>query len=440
MRILFLAILLGSGLMLRAQDYPELNLALVQGNYAEVISKGRPLIDRGGAAGKLLELVAIAHEGLEQKDRALECYQKALEISPNSLELQNSVARCYLGLGRVAEAKNTYLKVLEVDSTNFMANNQLAKILYTQREFGNAVTIYGKLIVIDTANYYFYKQAGECFSQLNLNPFAINLFTEAFRLNPRDPGLAVSLAVCHLNGGEATPALEVIHEAQRYDSLNFSLLRYEGFTYFGLKDYEKSDSLFYKLVELGDTTYFTLSHLGFSLMGRNYVYKAIKPLERAYEIDSTDFELLRNLAIAATQVAGPEKGLFYYQKLEDVLRPAPSRLAAVFSGRGDIYRRLRNYDLAYEWFLKAYATENGNLLHLANAGQAMYYKKDYSKAKKCYLEFVETYDRRTRQGHNLSADAQVFSANAVIRNSLKEIETEEFFQGKTPPPAKSGKK
>jgi len=107
MRILLLAILLGSGLMLRAQDYRELNLALVQGNYAEVISKGRPLIDQGLADGKLFELMAIAHEGLEQKDKALDYYQRALNMTSASLSLQNSIGRCFLGLGRITEAKNS---------------------------------------------------------------------------------------------------------------------------------------------------------------------------------------------------------------------------------------------------------------------------------------------------------------------------------------------
>ncbi len=440
MRLFLLTILLGSGLMLRAQDYLELNLALVQGNYAEVISKGRPLIERGDTSGKLFELLATAHEGLEQKDKALDYYQRALTIAPTSLSLQNSIGRCLLGLGRITEASNVFSEVLAVDSTHFFANNQLGKILFAQREYGKAATIYGKLIVVDTTNYYFFKQAGECFNQLGFNPFAINLFSQAFQLNPRDPGLAVSLAVCLLKAGDATPALEVIDKAQQYDSLNIPLLRYEGYIYFGVKNYENSDSIFYKLIDMGDTSFFSLSHLGLSLMGRNYIFRAIKPLIRAYEIDSTNFEVLCNLAVAASQVESPERGLYYYQKLEQVLKPNPNKLAAVFSGRGDIYRKQNKYEQAYEWFLKAYATEPGNLLHLANAGQAMYYKKDYTRAKKCYLEFIETYDRRSLQGHDFAQDREVFSTNQYVRNQLKSAETEEFFQGKTPPNSKPDKK
>ena len=420
--IIIIALFLGSGLMLRAQDYSELNLALAKGNYAEVILRGRPLIEQGGATGKLLELVAMAHEGLEQKDRALECYQLALPFSSDSLRIENSIGRCLVGLGRIREAMNTYIRVLAVDSTNSFANIQLAKIYFSQREYAKASSIYGMLAAMDTSNYYFFKQAGECYNQMGLYPFAITMYTEAFRINPRDPALGLSLALCHLRTGHFTPTLAVIDEAQKYDSLNIPLLRYEGLTYMYKNDFERSDSIFYKLVDMGDTTLFTLSRLGFSLMGRNYVFRAIKPLERAYALDSTDYDLLTNLATAASQAVSPEKGFYYYQRLEDALRPKPDKLAAVFSGRGEIYTRQRNYNAAYDWFKKAYATEPGNLIHLANAGRALYYKKDYSKSKKCYQEFVETYDKLERAGHDFSTDPAVFHQNSMVRAYLRELE------------------
>ena len=129
--ITIIALFLGSGQLLRAQDYSTLNLALAQGKYVEVVTKGGLLIDSAGPSGKLLELIALAHEGLERRDRALEYYQLALPLSADSLRIQNCIGRCFLNLGRTKEATNTFMNVLAADSTNFIASNQLAKIYYS---------------------------------------------------------------------------------------------------------------------------------------------------------------------------------------------------------------------------------------------------------------------------------------------------------------------
>ena len=419
---LILILFLGSGQLLRAQDYSELSLALAQGKYSEVVSKGRLLIDSAGPTGKLLELVAIAHEGLEQREPALECYQRALPLSTDSLRIQNSIGRCLVGLGRSREASAVFITVLEADTTNFFANNQLAKIYYSQSNYVKAISIYSKLAAMDTTNYVFYKLLGDCYSRMEKNSEAIDFYTKGFKINPRDAALGVSLAICHLKSGLLNPTLAVIDEAQRYDSLNVSLLRYEGICYMYKKEYEKSDSLFYKLVEMGDTTFFTLSRLGQSLLGRNYIYKAIKPLEQAYVLDSTDYDVLMRLAYASYQVVGPEKGLLYYDKLEAGLQPEKGRLAAVFSGRADIYYSTKNYDAAQEWYKKAYATDPANLLYLANMGRSLYYNKEYAKSKRCYLEFVETYERLSSAGHNFMSDPPVMANYSMIKAYLKELE------------------
>ncbi len=424
--IFMLAIFLGWGQLLLAQEYGELSIALVQGRYADVIASGRTLADSVANNPKFLEIMALAHEGLGQDQQALEYYQHALAITPQSTNLENSVGRCLFSLGRVKEAEKVFSSVVQSDSLNFFANSQLAKIFLGQKEYLKALERYGRLASMDSSNYYFFKQLGECYSKLGFNPFAVEMFSQAFRLNPRDANLTVSLATAYLNAGNQEEALNVCNAYEQYDSLNIPVLRYKGFTLVSMKRYEEGEAVMRKLLSIGDTSAFTYSFLGYALNWNGLIYQSVEPLEKAYQLDSTDFRVTTTLASAIAATYNPKQGLEYYSKAEALISPKPSDVIQLEAGRAWIYAKLGMVDTAYYLYKKAFVTDSSNIINLYHAAFLAYSNHKEVRAKADFIEYVQLFDKKVLKGSRM--DAEQRDAYTSAKFYLKRLKEQEFFE------------
>lgn len=424
--ILMLAVFLGWGQVLPAQEYGELSMALVQGRYAEVISIGQTLGDSVALNPKFLVIMAMAHERLEQDQQALEYYQRALTLTPKNVTLENSVGRCLLSLGRVKESENVFSDVLQSDSLNFFANSQLAKINFMQRDYRKAVERYGVSAIMDTTNYYFYKQLGECYSRLGFNPFAVEMFSRAFRLNPRDAGLTVSLATAQVSAGNIEEALAECEAFEHFDSLNVPVMRYKGYTLLLLRKFDEVEAVMHKLLSIGDTSAFTYSCLGYALNWNGLIYQSVEPLEKAYKLDTTNFKVITTLASAIAATYDPKMGLEYFDKAEALISPRPFDLAEIVEGRAHIYEKLGKVEMAYSLYNKAFAIDSSNILNLYNAAMVAYQHGHIRWAKESFRQFVFQFDQKVQQGSHMDANQHDAYETAIFY--LKRLKEQDFFE------------
>jgi tetratricopeptide (TPR) repeat protein len=113
---------------------------------------------------------------LQQLDKALVWYQRAVAIWPHALDFQSKYGTCLLSMGRVDEAQKVFSFILSENPDYATANTNLA-FLYMQQ--GNLTMAY-------------------------------DLLLRAIRLNPDNEQTLINLAVCYHNNGQDDKARKTL--------------------------------------------------------------------------------------------------------------------------------------------------------------------------------------------------------------------------------------
>jgi tetratricopeptide (TPR) repeat protein len=100
-------------------------------------------------------------------ERALECLQEVLSLSPNNATILNMTGYCYEKMRKYPESIATFKSVLEIDKHNYNAYNSLAYILTITGGDLNEALRYGKISLeadpenpayLDTVGYIYLKK------------------------------------------------------------------------------------------------------------------------------------------------------------------------------------------------------------------------------------------------------------------------------------------
>jgi tetratricopeptide (TPR) repeat protein len=130
----------------KAQNYEEAVLY-----FQEVIDKGDRTIK--GYTDSMIHL-AFSYDLLQQPDKAMDIYKKALEETPNDKDLLFNLGRLYINREEYGKAIEILMKVLELDPNDFYANMGLANSYLKLEQYEKAIPFYEKAVEIkpDNAN------------------------------------------------------------------------------------------------------------------------------------------------------------------------------------------------------------------------------------------------------------------------------------------------
>ena len=116
-------------------------------------------------------------------DNAMECYNRAIELSPEKSELYRKRALMYMFLHKNDEALIDCSKALEIERS---AESYVycALAYYYMEEYEKTITNYTKAIELSPNDSAYYYARGECYWRLNDCVNAILDYTKAINLNP----------------------------------------------------------------------------------------------------------------------------------------------------------------------------------------------------------------------------------------------------------------
>ena len=122
---------------------------------------------------------------IEDNDIALDYFNSALDIAPESSEAWYNKGMFYQKRDQYSQAKTCYRTILVYDSTNIDAHyNQGFLQLMRDNDYDSAIYFYEKLIDIDSLSYRAYNDLGLAYEFKNEKSKAIMFYEKALAINP----------------------------------------------------------------------------------------------------------------------------------------------------------------------------------------------------------------------------------------------------------------
>ena len=203
--ILFPLLLSGCTIFLRTQP-KEIEI------YDPLIERNRQWqeqIDRGNWA--------LNNQDLQ---RALEAYQAALVIKPNSSETQLKIGMLYLQRSEYENARDAFVAYLKLDAKNTNVWNYLGYVYEKLNAYSTAARAYERALQIDQRNLYAMNHLGLAYKQLNQLDDAEQILRKALEIDPKcarheSQNLHNYLALIYLERGEVGEAIAEFRESVR---------------------------------------------------------------------------------------------------------------------------------------------------------------------------------------------------------------------------------
>ena len=258
---------------LALQNHKKNNFQIAEKLYNEIL-KSSPFHE--GAQSNL----GILYNQLGKPQKAINCFEKAIQINPNSANAYYSLGVIFTQLGESQKAINYYEKAIQINPNSANAYYSLGVIFAQLGESQKAISCYEKAIQINPNHIHAHNNLGVIFAQLGESQKAINFFEKAIQINPNHIDAHNNLGTILNELGESQKAISCYEKAIQINP-NFANAYYNLGTI---------------LNELGESQ------------------KAINYYEKAIQINPNYIDAHNNLGVIFTQLGESQKAINCFEK------------------------------------------------------------------------------------------------------------------------------
>ena len=407
--------------------------------YAEVVSYAATLQPGDTSDYATMYALGQACEGMLKYRDAYRYYRRCLSIDSTRTDLLATASRMAANLGKAAEAE-TYLQQLRArDTTDFYANYQLARLYAQQGEYAKAIGRYEFLLQQDPENSVLMRLIGDCYNRMDYPVSAFRYYLNAFRRDPENASLAASLSNLLLLLQEPGEAMAVCDTSLRYHPNSRLLLQSKGLALFTMQKYAQADTVYSILMAQGDSSYNTLKYGGSAQYYAGQYMRSIKPLEKAYQKDTTSVEVCLLLGSSLGRTFDRKRAFELFDNAEVLMRPQPALVDMLIRFRAETFDRDNQYDKANVLYYQLWNESRrfdmlGRIWQRYRTSKMAEQSDDYrQRALFIHMLFATEYLKRPeRRKDNL----------VYLRSLLSQFQEEMFFRGvkQLPTLAPDGKK
>ncbi len=129
--------------------------------------------------------------------RAIQAYEKVIELEPNYVEAYNNLAIVYQEMGDWENARLTYQKSIELNPRYEKAHNNLGILLCLQERYEESIEAFQKALVINPRNLESYINLGILYKKTAQMDKAVACYQKALHINPLHPEAHYNIALLH---------------------------------------------------------------------------------------------------------------------------------------------------------------------------------------------------------------------------------------------------
>ena len=322
------------------------------------------------------EALGRIYNAQREYSKAIESYQKAVELSPTWQSPQISIAiahllsrdyvKCREQLNRVfvsypddadaylilgylhhllrnhSEEVSTYEKAIEIHPNNIQLLYGLAFGYAANDNFSESLRTYKKVLSLDLEFVWAYTGLGEMYKRQESYPEALKQFGRALKLDP----------------------------------LSFNAYYGMGLTYLEMDDYSMAISHFNKAIEIDPTYPFTYISMARLYEEQNELNRSQEYLQKAIVADPNEKLAHLHIGFVLSKQKKYSESIASYQRAIDI----DNNYALGYVGMGKVYNVLKNYPQAISNFNRAIAIDPKEQTAYYNLGYTYRHLLEYEKA------------------------------------------------------------
>ncbi len=249
-------------------------------------------------------------------DKAIKTLEKLSSLNPEFLAAWEQLGLCYYSLYKPRKARDALTRALELKPEQFKEWYILGNVYFDNNQYDRAINTYLKLLEMENETLEImgvnldelWENLGRSFSYQEETDKAIEAFEKAINLNPNNINVWIYFGKFYEENEQYDKAIEIYGKALSYHPNNFEILENLGIVYYMIEDYENAINSLAKSSDLDPDIFLTWFYLGKSYYKTENYKKAAKAFQNCTEIYPVDFEsiyflgltqkLLRNYSMA----------------------------------------------------------------------------------------------------------------------------------------------
>jgi len=216
------------------------------GNVLKSLGKLNKAIDYYQKALDLQPNYAVAHNNLGNTllqqgklKQASKHYQQAIQIQPNYADAHYNLAIILLKRNDITGATEYLNKTLQLQPDHTEAHNQMAQLLHQQGNFDKAIYHYKECLKLDPYNTTVFHNLGAIFLEQGEPAAALKYFLRLLQIAPNFDTY-FNLGVIYMYLGRANDAIQYFQEALKKDPNHFASYSNLGSIYLKAGDYKNA--------------------------------------------------------------------------------------------------------------------------------------------------------------------------------------------------------
>jgi tetratricopeptide (TPR) repeat protein len=390
--VLLAFIILSPAAAQTAQGIKPIDIMLINGDYKKAIDTCRQVLTTDSLNPEIYYKLGLAYQSMLSDDKAFDCFLHASSLSPENENYKFTVAKGYFNKGRFSLAKPILLKLCGSDSLNWPYSSYLASIYMQEGTYDDAIRIYNRFFKLDSTNYVFADKIGYVYLKKEESAPAIRMFERSLSLNKNNINAIKNLAYMYAGTVGADTAIQLLSRGIKIDSSDMDLYARRAAINFTVYNYKDALHDYLKLINSGDSSFLNLKRTGISSAQVQEPKNAVKFLLIAHEKDTSDLEVISNLALNYKILGDTKKSISYYRIFIKKLAPLEAQL-----GLGNLLlaEELKNdgqYSKAVTAYIKSqeFRSDDNVIMIIANLYDEKL--KDTPKA----IRYYETYLNRIK--------------------------------------------
>jgi protein O-mannosyl-transferase len=179
--------------------------------------------------------LALEYKKQKQTDKALELFNKAIELNEIDHQSYNDRGNIYMGQKKYDLAYADYKKSITIKPDYYTALDNLGALYATLQRYDSALTWLNKALAIKPDYRHAYFTRAITYMKLNRNEEAIKDWQSCLKYGPPEPSIYNSIGICYRMMGKFQESIDAINQAIALDPQPpFYMNR--SYAYFGLKN------------------------------------------------------------------------------------------------------------------------------------------------------------------------------------------------------------
>ena len=317
-------------------------------------------------------------------EKAIECFNKAIELEPNYAKAYYYRGIAYGDLKQYEKAICDYNKAIKQDQ-KYAKTYTKRGIAYAElKEYEKAIEDFNKAIELDPQDAKAHNHRGDAYVHLKQYEKAIEDFDKAIELDPNYAWAYNNRGTAYAHLKQYERAIDDYDKAIELDPNYVSAYKNRGLAYGDLKQYERAIDDYDKAIELDPNYVSAYKNRGLAYGNLKQYEKAMEDFIKAIELDPNDSMAYNYRGITYARLGQYESAIDDYNK---AMERNPN-IAVIYTNRGNAYKDLGHYERAIDDYNKAIELDpndsmayNYRGITYARLGQYERAIKDFEKAK-----------------------------------------------------------